>query len=391
MSEFNFVSSIEPLIIFLKVFGLYNFKFERVKCFSTSTLSVPHLLFSIILTSVPIFFVISACIFKKVPFLFELWRILALIGSFLIFIQLIRQICDGHGISKFLRNFEEFDQACEKRGVIIDHAHELKWTLVLTTSILLVFFYVGVTNTLIYLQEEGLTVIELHIAHCYQLLISYIFIVQFYTLTMILSRRFNSINKYLQNAVVILNISGQLTNLQQFLNLHWSLTSLIRKFNLIFTSNLSFTLFNTLFNAILSMYCSVYAIYRGKDDEHTNHVTVDGSWMFVNLILLIIICKAGHSVKSSAEMTDRILLKSLAHARHDIIKNELKFIHYSVKNSPVRIESTFFAIDWKLLLMVSCRETEPNKNFNNLFLYNFQMSSSVLTYIIITCQFDVKN
>lgn len=371
MPEFNFVSSIEPLIIFLKVFGLYSFKFERIKSFSTSTLSVPHLLYSIILTSVPIFFVISACLYKKVPFLFELWRILALIGSFLILIQLIRQIYDCHGISKFFRYFEEFDRACEKSGIFIDHEHELKCILVLTSSIVLVFFYVGVTNTLIYLQEEGLTVIELHIAHCYQLLLCYIFIVQFCTLTMILSRRFNAINKYLQNAAVTFNISGQLTNLQQFINLHWNLTCLIRKFNLIFTSNLSITLFNTLFNAILSMYWSVYAIYRGKDDEHTNHVIVDGSWMLVNLILLIIICKAGHSVKSSAEMTELILLKSLAHARHDIIKRELKFIHYSVKNSSVRIENTFFAIDWKLLLMVSCREMEPNENYNNIFFIQF--------------------
>lgn len=208
---------------------------------------------------------------------------------------------------------------------------------------------------------------------------------------MILSRRFNVINKYLQNAAFTLNIGGQLTNLHEFLKMQWSLTCLIRKFNLIFTSNLSITLFNTLFNAILSMYCSVYSIYRGKDDEHTNHVIVDGSWMLVNLIILIIICKAGHSVMSSAEVTELILLKSLAHARHDIVRRELKLIHYSVKNLSVRIENTFFAIDWKLLLMVSCRETQPNENFNNLFLFNSQMSSSVFTYIIITCQFDVKN
>lgn len=355
MEKLNFIKSIKPYIALAKIFGLFPSIIKNENSDSYFfVLSSPQICYSILVISIPIVLVVVSCLSSDKRFLLELWRIIAVCGCFLNCLQLIYQITKIKNISKFVIRFENFDKACQRSGIIINYKSERKNIAILSLSIFTIFFFLIFTITMIYIHDGAMQVFELHLSHCHQLVIGYFFTVQFCIFAMLFSKRFQKINEYLHRAVIVSTISENLENLKTFKYLHFKLTELVEDLNKIFTSNLSITLINALYNATLSMYIFIYATYRGLDGEHTNHTIVDGCWMCVNLTFLVIICKAGNSVKASAELTKQILIKAMVNARTESIERTLRHIHYQVKNSPTRIENFFVVVDWKLLLMVSC-------------------------------------
>lgn len=220
--------------------------------------------------------------------------------------------------------------------------------------IFVLLFYVLFTFVFLYLQNGEFALIEHHAAHCYQLIFGFVFIVQFKVFTMILSTRYRVINKYLQNSIfwAKINVKSEQPNFKSIMSLHWRLTCILRDFNQTITSNISITLINTILHATLSMYCFIYVIYRGKDDGHENYPIVDGSWMCVIFLYLIVICQAGHSVKNSAGLLNEIIMDEIVHAKTQNVEKALRHLHFQVNNSPKTVKNNFVSVDWKLLLMV---------------------------------------
>lgn len=350
-------SSLKSFTLLVKVFGLFPYKIESEKYCLKYILSYPLILYSTFLMCVPLIFVVLTVLMEKLTFLFELWRIIAILGCSLIFLQLLYQIRKINSVKKFIDSIGRYDDKLQQYGIFIGYEKERNWIKMASYSVLLIPVYIIASVGLIIYEEKSFTQAEmhlfLHMFHCYQLLMGYFFIIQFYILTMIIAERFHAINKYLRSSVLVSQVCGKLLNLHEFMNLHWSLINLIKDFNHTFTSNIAITVVNALSHATLSMYCFIYVIYRGKDDDHNDHSIADGTWMCVNLLLLVIICKSGYSVHEASEITQYILMESMATAKNEKIKEDLKNIHYQVKSSKSKIENNFFCVDWRFLLSVS--------------------------------------
>lgn len=362
MEKISVISSIKPYIIFAKVFGIFPLNIENENSTPCLVLSALLLFYSLILMSFPIILTVISYLSKTYDLISELWGHVAIFGCSLNSAQLMIQICRSQKLSKFIKSLDEFDKQCRSRGIVLDYKSERRWLTIISTMIVIVFSYVVFTFVFYCFQNEDFKVFDLiehHTAHCYQLIFAYVFVAQFKMLSMILSTRFRVINKYLQNSMLWINIDAKSdqSSFKSFMSLHWRLACLLKDFNQIFTSNFSITLINTLLHATLSMYGFILVIYRTKDARYDNYSTiaiiVDGIWISVMLLYLIIICQAGHSVKGSAEQVNEIIMEAIVYAKTQKMEKALRNLHYQLNNSSKTVNNNFFNVDWKLLLMVS--------------------------------------
>lgn len=352
MKKLNILNVLQPYLILVKVMGFFPQAFGNTKVY----LIIFNIIYSILMVSIPICVAVGSMMVNNLPLMLELWKIVAITGSFMIFLQGTIQLIKNNELLIFLKKLCDFDKKAQMYGIFIDLNSEKKKILCLTFSVIAMPIDCITVALDMDSSYASVGMIALNLAHAYQLILEYFFVVQFSIFTMIIKNRFIGINNYLKSSLIISRISGKATNLKQFRTLHWNLCEIVRDFNRIFTLNLTFTLINILFNTILSMYSSVFYFYRSKNVSTiiSSDLIINVAWMVLHMIFAVIICHDGHSVHVATEKTEFLLLEFIGtNNKHEIMNRELESLHYRVKNTDKSIQNVFFVVNWKLSFVVS--------------------------------------
>lgn len=112
MEKIGVISSIKPYITFAKVFGVFPLDIENENSVPSLVLSALLLLYSLLLTSLPVVLAVISYLLQTSDLMYELWKNMAVFGCSLNCAQLMIQICKCQNLSNFIKSLDEFDKHC---------------------------------------------------------------------------------------------------------------------------------------------------------------------------------------------------------------------------------------------------------------------------------------
>ena len=98
---------------------------------------------------------------------------------------------------------------------------------------------------------------------------------------------------------------------------------------------------------------------------------------------MLVTVYSANSVTAEAKKMSPIIGKLMSECSRDDYFELKKFLS-QIQTRNLNIQNIFFKINWNLLVVVSNKKKK--KYFKTDFF--FQVTSTVVTYLIITCQFD---
>lgn len=351
MDKLSIYNSLNSYLLTVKFFGLFPYFSESAKM-SFKFFKFLRILHTILMLSIPLLLAGSSLRIRNIPLLHELWKIVSVIGSLLVFLQLLFQVTKRKSLQNILDKIENYDKISQSCGLFIDYKRETRHVRFWILSVFVYPFYGSLIVILAQITSNENVMLASNVTQNYQLLLEYFLVVQFTIFTSVIKNRLIELQKYLKSSLITSNFRAKCSNLHQFLVLFRLLCEIIKQLNNIFTSNLTLTLVIVLANKILSMYSFTIFMYKSMDIINIVDLLVNGGWLGVNVLLTMIICKSGHSLHVVSESLESTILDFIDFPRHENLLRELQSLHYRVKNTKKCVENVFITIDWKLLFMV---------------------------------------
>lgn len=258
-------------------------------------------------------------------------------------------------------------------------------------------------------------IMVLLIANVHQLVFNYFYIVQFSCAALALKSRFEMLNKYIErcgwskfmnlvhNSIPTFSSHPKLCydkkvfNIQQkndrfdielFSELYDDLCDLIEIINKTFTSQLVFVMAEFMSIEIFSG----YGILREVLLTSRKMFLIIGNlfWIIFQYPVKFFMASAGSGTTDEAEKSLALITKLINRARHDeLLRCQLNNLLIQLQCRNKKLSNVFFNINYNVILVVSLWGHENYVKYS--IKLPFQTSSTILTYLIITCQFDAQN
>ena len=136
---------------------------------------------------------------------------------------------------------------------------------------------------------------------------------------------------------------------------------------------------------------AVYGILRElrSDSSMFDFLLIANSmWIFIQYLIKLLMAYAGSSTTQEAEKTVVLVTKLIIQSdSNKELKTNLNYFLVQMQARKKSLETIFFIINWNLILTVSFPEI---KVLNLIKLLFSQVTSTVMTYIIITSQLDMQ-
>lgn len=358
-------SSFKPLLVSLKVFGLFPFCVDEHKI----QYSYFWVAWTVFINFTTIFGIIKLCLSKEnfSRTALEVWRSITLVQNVLVLIQSLYQIKSSNKLIDFISSIQNFDDKVSRNGIFFDYKRIRMEVFILIISLILKFIYQVSLLTIFYFFLVYLNFYEVHICNGYQMMYLHLHTIQFYILCRTIKKRFEKVNDYLEFYFRSLHFSQHKkivsTKILKFFEMHHELCKILKRFNEIVTFNITPSLIHILLQTILITHEIMIMIFKenSKLTQFWVHLACSITWMIWQIGLLMIFCHSGSSLTYSAEASEEILLDKLTEIRNfDYSELILHNFFMRLKSEDKTVKNQFIAINWKLFLMVISKILDLN-------------------------------
>lgn len=230
------------------------------------------------------------------------------------------------------------------------------------------------------------------LASIYQLLYNLFYVCQFSCAALAVKHRFGILNDYLENSVITTSIwdknvvSKKALDLRFFAESYNKLCDILQIINATFTLHLVITLLNFMAIEIFGG----YGVIRELTLPSRNFMNLIASlaWILSHFPIKIFMAYSGKSTTEEAErslvLVSKIIINTEDH--HKEQKNALNIILHLLQVREKKLSNVFFSIDFNIILVV--RKFRLMKTDFTRIL--FKMLSTVVTYLVITCQVELS-
>lgn len=170
------------------------------------------------------------------------------------------------------------------------------------------------------------------------------------------------------------------------ITIYYELCDAIELINDYFTFPLNFIIFQYFIMNLFATFNVVWTVSKRLNDLFFV-ISTDGTWVLASFIFQSFMVHISSKTTQEAERTAGIVGKIIntsecCKAHQNVFKKYLLQNQY--RN--FKLQTSFFTINWKLMLTVSCLILK-NIFYKNL-KHILQIISTTITYLVITCQFD---
>lgn len=305
------------------------------------------------------------------------WKIVAYISDVFTILQIILQFILCRKIFNIIEKLVIFQQQLFDFGVsnkcIIDFQKSCENVRIVTFVVFtaMIIYSISFSAYSIFINFMGSSYFfYVHIGLVFEFIYGYINVIQFATVTSMITKEINCLNLHLQS----FNDRISTEKIKKFFNLFRKVVETLRCTNGNIAELLNTTIAITLINVIFCCYSWCTILYYSL----TNFITVDfftssGIWMIFHIIRVVVVCYYGALVASSFDKTKNKLFDLISNSNNEIFCNEIRNILIQVELNVRKVENSFFVMDWRLIFSV--------RN-------SFKISSFCIPEISITCMFS---
>lgn len=118
-------------------------------------------------------------------------------------------------------------------------------------------------------------------------------------------------------------------------------------------------------------------------------IVANGSWIVIHYGIKAFLCHAGTSTTNEAEKSLLLIIRMISQSSNQESKSDLNSLLIQMRCRNKKLRNGFFTINWNLILAVSVWLRSSSRLIIHLIIQ--QMTSTIVTYLIIICQFDVTS
>lgn len=354
-SEMNIYSTLKYYLMFVKVFGLFPFDLKQKGSNYVLSLSPFWTIWMIFIFGIQIFVTIFP-FFLTLDFnlivIYQLWKVLAVLGIILNIIQTLYQIMKSKKISQLLCQFEILDDKLNQIEIQINsNRDKRKIASFIAIPIICVKSYCVFAQVMNYFEGSFTKQLDvnLYISLTISEIITFFYASQFCIFAWLLKKRFEKLEEYLENALIIDKFVSKNDKIKVFSELFSLCCRIIENINEVFASNMMLTFLYVLMHEIFASYGAVKSLIEGRIFKSISHVC----WFLILGFLSYFTCSFGDAVRSSAESSQKILITQSMMSSDEKFKSDLLKLHYFLDNHDKNVGNVFFAINFKLIMIVS--------------------------------------
>lgn len=396
----EFFDVFKPFYIFSKIIGVYTFRLSSTQnrlSWNCSFASISYgliaslspLLIATLLMNFEIIFK-SDDVLQKNNDMKNLWDNLAKFGLICPLLQICYHHCKKNSIPNFFQDVTKFDEKCRKFGIFQSYKHDLKiikLTVVSLVLVLLVMIAMPITQYLMNLTSQ----LRMFLSHAMQFFYMIYGIAETFIVVRTVKTRIKKFNVFLEKSVF-----SSKKHLKQSLKLLDELCDLIDLINETFSMNIIFVLANILAMGTIGTFSLIMAFNRLNNAALLFICLNNLLWIIIQFGAACFVAYTGNSIKNQFYKTSVIGIRRLNSSLNEGLNDEFRDLLRVLKSRNTGIICIFFTIDWNVIFAVSSKEIDLNNLFNYFFniftTKQFQMISTLFTYLVITWQtFTVEN
>lgn len=357
--------SLKPYLLLMRVFGFIPVDRSNGTVKISSKLQIYFIVHFLLMQCIPItlcYFMMSS-FYEKGPNEIivaadTLWRIVAISVCLTVIVQSFIQLFNCRKINRIVEIIDEFDVKAQKLGMIANYVvprSKISQSIVLVAVALI---YSAISISFLISQESDIELrkytklpvpVSVRTNTClqYGLLIGCLLIIQFMAFSGLIKKRFLDLSEF---------VTRQRIKARLIYELFSDLCDATSEVNRVLTFNLNFTLLFLLLNVVFCIFSTLTHLSSPELLEFKSksaHWLSNFSWIFGNSLLIVIICHAGDSLTSAANLTEDTVLKLIYQWNDEFYNNELRCVLFQMKSRNKRVENVFIVIGWKLLFVVS--------------------------------------
>lgn len=281
----------------------------------------------------------------------KVWITMTSAQGVLILIQIVFQITKRSKIVEIISLVYKFDKSAKKCGIFMEHRKEKIHVILRCLSVVLIIFYNVVKICSMYLnsnRDANQNIGNLQLYNAIQVIFVYFFVTQLSIFLSIIKMRFGKTNEYLE---FILNIresdAKHMEKFWKFYKLQYQLCAILRKTNETITLITSPSFLSNLLNIVFTTYGMINYMLQ-KNQKMSYHLVASFTWALVHITLMIMICHAGESLTSTAEKSERIILRKICSSQYSFTSESFRTLYCNLKLLDRKVQNVFFTINWKL-------------------------------------------
>ncbi|KAG5679296.1 hypothetical protein PVAND_008874 [Polypedilum vanderplanki] len=363
----NFYTVMKPLCTFGNFLGFFHFSFDSDVRKGNLVFNKIDLLQNIAAIGVLCIIMIANIIqydlylYEKDFFEYRVWSWMIYFAIPSILLMIVFQMTKNKKIKKFFNVMASCDEKIYNLNLIIDHRKHKK--VVVWLSLLSIF--TPVINYIKVLSGDDLefnTIVQEFFYAYYMLYECFIFI-QFIIPTYLIRERFKVLQCFLKKT----NINDKSPNIKIFTDIFHELCDSIERINVIYAIHLIPILLLMIISDIFCIYAIARHLILNKTTSDTM-ISVNSFYFITHSIMKSAIAHIGHTTTLEGEEVRTLVAKITNDAPcKDLSTSIFHNILIQFQTRNLKMKNIFFNVDWRVVLATT---------------------STIVTYLVITCQFQ---